>query len=154
MPSETLEKDPILETDFVQEVIRQLRALDTFGARDGMSDHQLLERLLLTRERLREIPMVGTPDAEALTRLQVFYNALAALIERECGRMATPMIQVNAEGFGRVIVSVGKLLVLDRTLRDVHRFGFESLSRMKTEADKQLSVALNILGDHPKAAGI
>ncbi|MFP4080640.1 MAG: NifX-associated nitrogen fixation protein [Ectothiorhodospira sp.] len=154
MSSETLENDPILQTDFVQEVIRQLRALDTYGTREGASDSQLLERILLTRERLREIPMVGAPDEAAMTRLQVFYHALAALIERECGRMASPMISLNSEGFGRVILSVGKLLVLDRTLRDVHRFGFEDLSRMKTEADKQLSVALNILGDHPKAAGI
>ena len=51
-------------------------------------------------------------------------------------------------------MTVGKLVVGDRTLRDVHRFGFESLSKMKTEADKILSVALGIVGEHPDVAGL
>ncbi|RLW71742.1 MAG: hypothetical protein B6D71_00575, partial [gamma proteobacterium symbiont of Stewartia floridana] len=48
----------------------------------------------------------------------------------------------------------GKLVVMDKTLRDVHRFGFASLSKMKDEADKLLSVALEIIGQHPKVAGM
>jgi probable nitrogen fixation protein len=51
-----------------------------------------------------------------------------------------------------VIISVGKLIVMDRTLRDVHRFGFKSASKMKDEADKLLSVALQIISDYPEAA--
>ena len=38
--------------------------------------------------------------------------------------------------------------------RDVHRFGFESLSKAKTEADKYLSVALEIIGKYPEVAGM
>ena len=68
--------------------------------------------------------------------------------------MAVPMINLSHEGFGRVIITVGKLIVLDRTLRDVHRFGFKSLSKMKDDADKFLSVALEIVGEYPKVAGL
>lgn len=146
--------DPILETDFIREVIRQVRALDTFGSRESEPDTQLLEQLLLTPEQRRAIPIVGDPDAAAIARLHVFYNTLAVMIERECGLMATPMMSLNREGFGRVIISVGKLIAVDKSLRDVHRFGFDSLSKMKNEADKLLSVALNIIGDHSKVAGL
>jgi probable nitrogen fixation protein len=52
------------------------------------------------------------------------------------------------------LITVGKLVVMDRTLRDVHRFGFPTLSKMKDEADKLLSVALEIIGQHPKVAGM
>ena len=38
-------------------------------------------------------------------------------------------------------------------LRDAHRFGFESLSAMKNEADKYLAVALEIVGRFPDVAG-
>jgi probable nitrogen fixation protein len=64
------------------------------------------------------------------------------------------MINLTHEGFGRALITVGKLVVMDRTLRDVHRFGFPSLSRMKDEADKLLSVSLEIVGKHPDVAGM
>jgi probable nitrogen fixation protein len=76
------------------------------------------------------------------------------LIEKECGLMAVPLVHLSHEGFGRALITVGKLVVSDRTLRDVHRFGFESLSKMKTEADKLLSVALEIVGKHAEVAGM
>ena len=68
--------------------------------------------------------------------------------------MAVPMMNLSHEGFGRALITVGKLVVVDRTLRDVHRFGFESLSKMKDEADKLLSVALNLVGTHAAVAGL
>ena len=68
--------------------------------------------------------------------------------------MAVPMLNLTHEGFGRVVITVGKLVVLDRTLRDVHRFGFPSLSKMKDEGDKYLSVALEIIGKYPDVAGM
>jgi hypothetical protein len=43
---------------------------------------------------------------------------------------------------------------MDKTLRDVHRFGFPTLSKMKDEADKLLSVALEIIGLHSEVAGM
>ncbi|MBK1674647.1 hypothetical protein CKO35_15385 [Ectothiorhodospira shaposhnikovii] len=146
--------DPILETDFMKEMVRQMRALDTFGTRDGQSDEALLSQFVISPEKRKEIPLVADMDRATLARVNAFYNAVAVLIEKECGRMATVMLSLNGEGFGRVIISVGKLLVVDKTLRDVHRFGFDSLSKMKTEADKLLSVALNIVGDHPDVAGM
>ena len=60
--------------------------------------------------------------------------------------MAVPIVNLSHEGFGRALISAGKLIVVDKTLRDVHRFGFKSLSKMKDEADKLLSVALELIG--------
>ena len=36
----------------------------------------------------------------------------------------------------------------------LYEFGFESLSKMKTEADKHLAVALEIIGKFPDVAGL
>jgi probable nitrogen fixation protein len=103
---------------------------------------------------MREIPVVGYPEELVLSRVKAFYNAIAALIEKECGLMAVPLINLNHDGFGRALITVGKLVVMDRTLRDVHRFGFPSLSKMKDEADKILSVALEVISEHPNVAGL
>ncbi|MCE1172600.1 MAG: NifX-associated nitrogen fixation protein, partial [Azovibrio sp.] len=63
-------------------------------------------------------------------------------------------VHLTHEGFGRALITVGKLVVIDKTLRDVHRFGFPSLSKMKDEADKLLGVALERVGMYPEVAGL
>lgn len=151
----TLESpDPLFETDFIREMLRQMRALDTYGVYDKKTPAELLAPFVLTKERKAQIPLVGDPDDMTLARIKAFYNAIAILIEKECGKMAVPLVHLSHEGFGRVLVTVGKLVALDRTLRDAHRFGFESLSKMKTEADKLLALAIEIVGQHAEVAGL
>jgi probable nitrogen fixation protein len=150
----TSSADPLLETDFIKEMVKQMRALDSYGTYDGWPTQRILAPFVVTKEQRREIPVIGDPDDVTLSRVKAFYNAIAALIEKECGLMAVPMINITHEGFGRALISVGKLVVFDRTLRDVHRFGFDSLSKMKDEADKVLSVALEIVGKYSEVAGL
>lgn len=148
------EDDPVLETDFMREMLKQMRALDTYDTYDGWSEAKILDPFVLTKERKREIPVIGDPDEITMARVKAFYNAISSLIEKECKLMAVPLINLSHEGFGRAIITVGKLVVMDKTLRDVHRFGFASLSKMKDEADKLLSVALEIIGKYPDVAGM
>ncbi|MDW8323049.1 MAG: NifX-associated nitrogen fixation protein [Burkholderiales bacterium] len=154
MTAALAETDPILETDFIKEMVKQMRAIDSYGTYDGWPVERILAPYVLTKEQRREIPVVGDPDEQTLARVKAFYNAIASLIEKECGLMAVPMINLTHEGFGRALITVGKLVVLDRTLRDVHRFGFDSLSKMKDEADKLLAVSLEVIGKYPEVAGL
>ena len=146
--------DPIMQSDFILEMAKQMRAVDSYGVWDGYSTEKLLDPLVLTPERKKAIPVVGDPDEETIARVKAFYNAIASLVEKECGLMAVTMLNLTHEGFGRVVITVGKLVVVDKTLRDIHRFGFASLSKMKDEADKLLSVALTLVGEHSKVAGL
>jgi probable nitrogen fixation protein len=146
--------DPVLETDYIKEMVKQMRAIDSYGTYDGWPVERILAPYVKTKEQRLDIPVIGDPDEETLARVKAFYNAVASLIEKECKLMAVPMINITHEGFGRALITVGKLVVLDRTLRDVHRFSFDSLSRMKDEADKLLSVCLEIIGKYPEVAGL
>lgn len=148
------ENDPVLESEFMQEMLKQMRAIDMYDTYEGWSAAKILDPFVMTKERKAEIPVIGDPDEIVMARVKAFYNGISSMIEKECGLMAVPMINLSHEGFGRAIVTVGKLVVVDKTLRDVHRFGFKSLSKMKDEADKFLSVALKIVGDHPEVAGM
>ena len=156
MTTETVvqDNDPILDTDFIREMTRQMRALDTYGVYNGQAPAKILDPFVLTRARRQEIPLVGDPDEETIARVKAFYNAIAVLIEKECRLLAVPLVHLTHEGFGRALITVGKLVVMDRTVRDVHRFGFESLSKMKDEADKYLSVALERIVQYPQVAGL
>ncbi|MBK1699552.1 NifX-associated nitrogen fixation protein [Thiococcus pfennigii] len=146
--------DPVLQSSFAIELVRQMRAIDAYGSYDKWPTAKILDPFILTKERLRALPLVGDPDEIVVARVHAFYNAIAAQIEQECGLRATPVISLSHEGFGRALMIVGKLVVMDRALRDVHRFGFASASKMKDEADKLLSVALEIIGAHPQVAGL
>lgn len=144
--------DAVLDTDFAKEMVRQMRAVDTYGTYDEWPVSKILEPFVLTKEKKKEIPVVGDPDEITMARVKAFYNAISAMIEKGCGLMAVPMINLTHEGFGRAVITVGKLVVMDKTLRDVHRFGFPSLAKMKDEADTLLSAAWEIIDQHRQVA--
>lgn len=141
-----LDGDPALQQPIIKQMVVQLRSMDSYGTYDTWSDARVLDPLVLTKERRRAIPVVGDPDETTLSRVKAYYNALAQMIERECGLLAVPMINISHEGFGRALILVGKLVALDKTLRDVHRFGFDSLEALVVEAEKQLGKASALIG--------
>lgn len=137
---------------FAAEMVRQLRAIDSYGTQDGWADDKVLSALILTKERKREIPIVGEPDEITVAMVRAFYNAVSARVEAECGMMAVPFVHLSHEGFGRALVMVGKLAALNRSLRDVHRFGFDSVEKLESKGEQLVSSALGVIGKFPEAA--
>lgn len=144
--------DPFMSSDIVVEMIKQLRALDTYDTYEGWSEEKIIDPLVMTKERKREIPIVGDPDEITLARVKAYYNAIASLIEKKSGLMAVPVINITHEGFGRALVLVGKLIAVDKVLRDVHRFGFSSLEEMADKTDKVLEKALALIEQYKEVA--
>ena len=116
---------------FCSELVRQVRAQDTYGMWDGKPDTDLLEPFIIDKAKAREIPLIGDPDPAVLGRIGMFYGAVALAIEKRCGIMASPLISITGEGFGRVVLTCGRLVAVAKTLRDVHRFGFASLAKLE-----------------------
>lgn len=143
--------DPI-ETTIVKELIKQWRAQDTHGAWDGKSDLDLLEPYILTKEKRREIPIMGDPDPETLWRLELFYNAIGLCMERATGVMVAPMIKMHHEGFGRLVLTAGRLIVVNKHLRDVHRFGYETLDKLAAEGEKHVTAGIEMIQKYPDLA--
>ncbi|MCW2306903.1 NifX-associated nitrogen fixation protein [Rhodobium gokarnense] len=144
--------DPSLTTPFATEMLRQMRAVDSYGTWDNAGDHEILDPFVMTKERKREVPVIGDPDELVLARVKAWYNALSASIEAETGLMAVPMVNLTHEGFGRAIIAVGRLIVADKNLRDVHRFGFKSLDAMCEEATKIVARAVALIEEHRDVA--
>lgn len=147
-----LEDDPELKADFAQQMLKQLKALDTYDTYHGWSDSRILDPLIMTKERKRAIPIIGDPDEIIMARVKALYNAIASLIEQHSGRMAVPVINLTHEGFGRAFVTVGRLVVLEKTLRDVHRFGFASLHKMNEEGGKAMEQGRALIERFPEVA--
>lgn len=137
--------DPYMSSDVVVEMLRQLRALDTYDSYEGWPEEKIIDPLVMTKERKRETPIVGDPDETTLARVKAYYNAIASLIENKTGMMAVPVINITHEGFGRAFVLVGKLIVVDKILRDVHRFGFASLEEMASKTEQVVDKAIALI---------
>lgn len=146
------EDDAYLNSDIVQDLIKQLRAIDTYDTYDGWPNARVVDPIVLTKERKREIPIIGDPDGLTIARLKAYYNSLASLIEKRTGLMAAPIVHLTHEGFGRALIMVGKLVVVDKVLRDTHRFGFASLEDMCEKSDKTIAKAIELIEKYNNAA--
>ncbi len=144
--------DPYMASDVVVEMLKQLRALDTYDTYEGWSEEKIIDPIVMTKERKREIPIVGDPDEITLARVKAYYNSIASLIEKRSGLMAVPVINITHEGFGRAFVLVGKLIVVDKTLRDVHRFGFPSLEDLATKTEAVIDKAVALIEQYKEVA--
>ncbi|TNE76736.1 MAG: NifX-associated nitrogen fixation protein [Gammaproteobacteria bacterium] len=143
---------PLLTDPYVKQVVTQLRAMDSYGTYDTWTDDRVLDPMILTKARRREIPVVGDPDETTVSRVKAYYNAIACAIEAECGLMCMPIVNLTHEGFGRAMLIVGKLVVFDKTLRDVHRFGFDSLEKLVDEMSKSIAKSLALVEAHRDVA--
>jgi len=142
----------LMDTPFVRELIKVLRAQDTHGTWEGKTDRKLLDPYILTAEQRREIPIIGDPDPEIIWRMELFYNAIGVAIERATGNMVTPMSKMSHEGFGRLILLAGRLIVVNKQLRDVHRFGFASLEKLVEAGNKFVEEGVKMIKDYPQVA--
>ncbi len=149
----TPEDDTAFKTSaFLQELIKQVRAQDTYGAWEGKSDATVLREYVVTKEERKLLPIIGDPDPDILWRIEMYYNAVGLAVERRTGQIASPMMKIGHEGFGRVLLTAGRLVVVNRHLRDVHRFGYESYAKLAEAGDKQVEDAVTWIETFPEVA--
>jgi probable nitrogen fixation protein len=137
---------------FLSELVKQYRAQDTYGTWDGKNNEQLLADYIIDKEKRKEIPIMGDPDPETLWRLELFYNAIGLSIERITGIMVSPMMKMSHEGFGRMVLTAGRLVVINKYLRDVHRFGFNDMEKLAEEGGKLVDAAVEMINKFPEVA--
>ena len=144
--------EALLQDPFIRELVKQIRAQDTHGTWEGKSDAKLLEPYILSAEQRRALPMMGDPDPDTLWRLDLFHNAIGLSIERATGCMVSPMMKMSHEGFGRAVLTAGRLIVVNRHLRDVHRFGYASLAKLAEAGNKLVNEGIGMVETYKDVA--
>ena len=140
------------DSAFVKELVKVWRAQDSHGAWERKSDLKLLDDYIITKEERRQIPLMGDPDPDTLWRLELFFNAVCLLIEKQSGVMITPMMKMSHEGFGRMVLIGGRLIVVNKQLRDVHRYGFENFAKLAEEGEKFVKAGVEMIEKFPEVA--
>ena len=144
--------DAALATPFLATLVRLMRAEDAYGSWEKRSDANLLKDFILTKEQRREIPIIGDPDPDVLWRVEKFYAAIGLAVEARVGHIASPMMKMSHEGFGRVILTTGRLVVLSKSLRDVHRWGHDDLTKLAEAGTKAVDEACEMIAKFPEVA--
>lgn len=148
----TADDQGALATPFVRTLVRLIRAEDTFGAYARISDAQLLAPYIVTKEQRRAAAQQCRADPDLIFRIEQYYGAIGLVVEQETGLVASPMLKIHTEGFGRIMLTVGKLVALTKHLRDAQRFGFESFAALAAEGTKQTADAVATIRRFPEPA--
>ncbi|MBW8073571.1 MAG: NifX-associated nitrogen fixation protein [Ferrovum sp.] len=141
-----------MESMFIKELVKQWRAQDSYGTWEKKSDEVLLEPYLVDKEKRKTLPIIGDPDPETIWRLELFYNAVGMAIEQQTKVMVSPMMKMHHEGFGRMVLIAGRLIVVNKQLRDVHRFGFPSMEKLAEEGEKLVEAGVSMISQFPEVA--
>ncbi|HYG89485.1 MAG TPA: NifX-associated nitrogen fixation protein [Azospirillum sp.] len=150
MPDTTMTED--IDGAFLKTLVLLFRAEDTYGAWEGKSDAEILSPFILDKEARAAIPIIGDPDPDTLWRLELFYKAVGITVEKLTGVMGSTMMKMSHEGFGRIVLIAGRLVVVSKHLRDVHRFGFPSLEKLTADGAKLVREAVALIEQHPDVA--
>jgi probable nitrogen fixation protein len=140
------------ESPFVKQLIKVWRAQDSHGAWESKADLDLLEPYILDKEKRRQLPIIGDPDPDTIWRLELFFNTVALSIERATGIMVSPMLKMSHEGFGRMVLIGGRLIVVNKQLRDVHRYGFDNMGKLAEEGAKYVKSGIEMIEKFPDVA--
>lgn len=140
----------IYDAPFLKELARQIRAQDHYGIYRNWTDELILKPYIVTREKKRQIPVDGEVDPVTIARILAFYRAIAARIEHSTGTLSQVVVDLSHEGFGWALVFSGRLLVVARTLRDAHRFGFDSPQKLEAEGEKITQAGIALVNNYPE----
>ncbi|BAY20534.1 hypothetical protein NIES2100_02760 [Calothrix sp. NIES-2100] len=141
-----------LNSPFVQELVRQIRAQDSYGFYRSWSDELILKPYIVSKQAKRQISVEGDVEPATKGRIMSFYRAIAAQIEQKTGLLSQVVIDLSHEGFGWVLVFSGRLLLVTRTLRDAQRFGFDSLEKLADEGNKLTQKGIELAEKYTEVA--
>jgi probable nitrogen fixation protein len=138
-------------SSFLRELARQFRAQDGDGAWSGKNDGEILAPLVVPRHRSRDALADESADVEVFWRIELFHAAVGRAIEARTGVACTPMLKMHHEGYGRVVLLAGRLVVVSRFIRDVSRFGFESLDKLAEAGERLIASGVAMIERFPEA---
>ncbi|MDB9445425.1 NifX-associated nitrogen fixation protein [Anabaenopsis tanganyikae CS-531] len=134
----------VFNSPFLKTLVQQIRGQDTYGVYRNWSDELILKPFVVTKQKKREISLEGEVDPITQARIMAFFRAVAAGVEQETGLISQVVLDLSHEGFGWALVFSGRLLLTKKTLRDAHRFGFDSLEKLAQEGEAYVQKGIEL----------
>ncbi|MEA5550608.1 NifX-associated nitrogen fixation protein [Anabaena cylindrica UHCC 0172] len=143
-----------ITSPFLKALVQQIRAQDTYGTYRNWADELILKPFVVTKQKKREISIEGEVDLATISRINAFFRAVAFSIEKETGLISHVVVDLGHEGFGWALVFSGRLLLAVKTLRDAHRYGFDSLEKLEEEGTSFVNKGIDLAKRFPEVGNI
>ena len=147
-------QNQVINSPFLKAIVQQIRGQDAYGVYRNWSDELVLKPFIVSKQKKREISVQDQVDPITQGRIIAFYRAVAARIEQETGLLSQVVVDLSHEGFGWALVFAGRLLLVVKTLRDAHRFGFESLEKLSEEGEKLVTKGIELAQKFPEVGKV
>ena len=144
----------VVLTPFHKSLVQQIRAQDSYGFYRNWTDELILKPYVVTKQKKREISVEGEIDPATISRIHVFFRAIASSIEKETGLISNVVVELGHEGFGWALIFSGRLLLTVKTLRDAHRFGFDSFEKLDEEGTKFIEKGIDLAKRFPEVGNL
>ncbi|MDM3844638.1 MAG: NifX-associated nitrogen fixation protein [Aphanizomenon gracile PMC638.10] len=144
----------VVLTPFHKSLVQQIRAQDSYGFYRNWTDELILKPYVVTKKKKREISVEGEIDPATISRIHVFFRAIASSIEKETGLISNVVVELGHEGFGWALIFSGRLLLTVKTLRDAHRFGFDSFEKLDEEGTKFIEKGIDLAKRFPEVGNL
>jgi len=144
-----------LSKDLLKNIVSQLRAYDTYGTWDKRSDEDLLKEFLKKEEKTHSnINLTGhcAVDPKTMLKIYAYFKALGVTIEKLSGMLTSVVINIDDEGNGNVLIYSGRLILLNKTIRDANKFSFKSIEDMLKQGLKVINGAMQHLEKYEEVA--
>jgi probable nitrogen fixation protein len=135
---------------FLKTLVQQIRGQDSYGVYRNWPDELILKPYIVSKQDKRKISVEGEVDPVTQARIMAFFRAIAARIEQETNLISQVVVDLSHEGFGWALVFSGRLLLTARTLRDAHRFGFDSFEKLSEEGEKLVQKGIELAKRFPE----
>ena len=139
---------------FLKSLVQQIRAQDSYGFYRNWTDELILKPYIVTKKKKREISVEGEIDPATISRINAFFRAIASSIEKETGLISNVVVELGHEGFGWALIFSGRLLLAVKTLRDAHRFGFDSFEKLDEEGTKFVEKGIDLAKRFPEVGNL
>lgn len=128
---------------FKEVLISKLRSYDAHGVWKNVDDDKLLTRyFVVTKEDKKKIDVFSAISPETVGKIRLYYEAVAQAIEETTGVMVVTVVDINTEGFGRVLLINEDYILLQKVHRNAHKFGFADTDEMAADGEKLTAKAV------------
>jgi Hypothetical protein All1435 len=87
-----------------------------------------------------------------MLKIYAYFKALGVTIEKLSGMLTSVVINIDDEGNGNVLIYSGRLILLNKTIRDANKFSFKSIEDMLKQGLKVINGAIQLLEKYEEVA--
>lgn len=141
----------------------QSKFLKTLGQVISLNDFKGDYRAQTLEEKITSVFILSPSEKEKMgecgllpqkvkNQITMFFQAVAFVIEQQCGNMISSMVELNDEGFGRAIIYSGRLVALSKSIRGSQQFVFQNIEKIINEGEAYVNEALALIQQYEEIA--